>query len=269
MSRLGLRGTVRSMAGGLSTQGKVIHALTLREMQLRFGRDNIGVLWLIVEPMLFAGTVTALHSASGYGHGDQGQDVFPFTVIGYCLFIIFRNIFNRSEGAIRGSTPLLYHGVIKPFDIVLSKALVDAAGCISALFTLLVLGNMFGLAGPPARPLYLFGATFFIFWLSLGLSLIIAAYTYEGHFVGRLVHPFSYAMVPLSGAFVTMTFLPPWAREYMAWNPMMSMFEMARYGQFRSADDKYVYIGYMIAVCAGLTYCGLVAIDKLRARIHA
>jgi capsular polysaccharide transport system permease protein len=252
----------------LATQGRVLHAILLREMQMRFGRDNIGILWVIVEPMLFATSVTIIHSLSGNAHSGKGQDVYPFTVIGYCLFIIFRNTFNRSDGAINGSAPLLYHRMVTPFDIMLAKAIVDTVGCISALAVLMAIGIMLGLAEPPARPLYLIAAAFLIFWLTFGLALVIAAYTYEGHFIGRLVHPFSYAMVPLSGAFVTMTFLPAWARDYMGWNPMMSIFEMARYGQFASATDDYIHAGYTIAVCAGITYWGLVAMRNLRKKIH-
>jgi capsular polysaccharide transport system permease protein len=258
---------VRAFFGGLTTQGTVLHALVLREMQTRFGRDNIGILWLIVEPMLFAAAVTLIHSVAK-GQYERGHDVFPFTAIGYCLFMVFRTIFNRSEGAIRGSTPLLYHRMVTPFDIMLANAIVDAIGCISALAALMAIGIMFGLAELPARPLYLIAAAFLIFWLSFALSLVVASYTYEGHFLGRLIHPTSYVMLPLSGAFVTMTFLPGWAREYMAWNPMMNMFEMARYGQFAGASDNYFHIGYTVAVCAGITYWGLVAIRNLRRRIH-
>lgn len=259
---------IRSMFIGLRAQGRVVHALLLREMQVRFGRDNIGIMWIIVEPMLFATSITVIHSLTGYGHGGRGQQVYPFTVIGYCLFIVFRNIFNRAEGSIEGMRPLLYHRMVTPFDIVLARSIVDGVGCISALIALMAVGVMLGLADLPARPLYLIGAGFLIFWLSAALALVVAAYTYEGHFIGRLVHPFSYAMVPLSGAFITMSFLPAWARDYMAWNPMMSIFEMARYGQFTSADNHYIFTTYTIAVCAGITYWGLIALRNLRKRIH-
>jgi capsular polysaccharide transport system permease protein len=127
---------------------------------------------------------------------------------------------------------------------------------------------MFGEADLPVRPLYLFFAIFLISWWTFALSLIIAGHTYENHFLARLVHPSSYFAVPLSGAFVTMSILPVWARTYMAWNPMMTMFEIARYGQFRGASADYMYPGYAVAVCSGLTYWGLIAIRRLRAKVH-
>jgi capsular polysaccharide transport system permease protein len=223
---------------------------------------------MIAEPMMFASVITLLHTVAHFGADAPGLSPYTFTLTGYTLFIIFRNSYNRAEIAIPASESLLYHHMIKPFDILLSKAIVETIGCISALTVLQALGIMSGQAELPVRPLYLFSATFLIAWWTFALSLIIAAYTYEGHFLSRLVHPSSYFAVPLSGAFVTMSFLPIWARPAMAWNPMMTIFEMARYGQFRGASPDYIYTGYAVAVCAGLTYWGLLAIRRLRAKIH-
>jgi len=65
-----------------------------------------------------------------------------------------------------------------------------------------------------------------------------------------------------------MEFLPKWARDYMEWNPMVVIFELARYGQFRNASDKYFYYGFLFATCAFFTYWGLLALRRVRARIH-
>jgi capsular polysaccharide transport system permease protein len=259
---------VRETALGMAAQQRVIQALLLREMQVRFGRDNIGILWIIIEPMMFAITVTLMHAASGFAQHGRGEDVYAFTVIGYCLFIIFRNIFNRAESAIHESLNLFYHRAVSPLDIVVAKSLVDMIGCTCAVVILLGFGIALDLCDWPARPLYLVAATVMIYWLTLGLSMLVAAYAHKHHFFGRLVHPFSYAMVPLSGAFVTMGFLPTWAREYMAWNPMMTIFEMARYGQFEVATDEYVYSTFAFAVCSALSYWGLLAMRRLRTQLH-
>jgi capsular polysaccharide transport system permease protein len=268
MINAGALARINMFLDGLAAEGSVLRALVVRELQFRFGRDNIGYLWVIGEPLLLASVITSLHSVAEIGHDSSGVSAYTFTLTGYCLFIIFRGTFNRAESIIRSSETLLYHSMIKPLDIILSKAIVETIGAISALAILQIVGIMIGAADLPARPLYLFGATFLIAWWTFALALIIAAYTYEGHVLGRLVHPISYFAMPLSGAFITMTFLPSWARPIMAWNPMMTMFEIARYGQFWSASPNYMYGGYVVAICAGLTYWGLIAIRQLRAKIH-
>jgi len=252
----------------LSIQASVIRALILRELQDRFGRDNIGYLWVIGEPLMLATVISTLHYVGGHATGEStSMQPFPFTVLGYCFFIIFRNIFNRSESAIEMSLPLLYHRIITPLDIMYSKIIVDILGCVSSCVVLMTIGIMLGIADFPVRPLYVFFGLFQICWISLGSALVVASYTYEGHLLKRFVHPFTYFMMPLSGAFITMNILPIWARSFMAWNPLMSIFETIRYGQFPNAESRYIFPGYTMAVSAGLTYWGLIAIRRMSRRI--
>ena len=261
------RSWLRSFASGLVMQGTVVHALALRELQQRFGRHNIGYLWIIVEPMLLASVVTLLHSLSGL-RDESGMSPFTFTLTGYTIFIIFRNTFNRSESALHGAGNLMYHSMITPFDIVLSKSLVETIGCVSALVLLQAAGIVLGLAELPARPLYLYGAILLFAWWSFAWCLVGAAYGYISPLVNRLVHPVTYFAMPLSGAFITMSLLPTWGRVYMGWNPMMAIFEMARYGQFAGAQDRYMYLWYVIAVNTGVTYWGLLSLRIIRKHIH-
>ena len=46
-------------------QRRVLHALLMREIITRFGRENLGVLWLVAEPMLFTLGVATLWTAAG------------------------------------------------------------------------------------------------------------------------------------------------------------------------------------------------------------
>jgi capsular polysaccharide transport system permease protein len=43
-----------SLAQGWRIQTRVIQALIIRELTTRFGRENIGFLWVMAEPLLFA-----------------------------------------------------------------------------------------------------------------------------------------------------------------------------------------------------------------------
>ncbi len=50
---------------------RVIGALLRREMLTRYGRHNIGFLWLFVEPMIFTIGVTILWTATKSVHGSD------------------------------------------------------------------------------------------------------------------------------------------------------------------------------------------------------
>ncbi len=51
-----------SFLRSLQAQGRVVGALIMRELHTRYGRENIGYLWMILEPMMFAAAVAVLHS---------------------------------------------------------------------------------------------------------------------------------------------------------------------------------------------------------------
>jgi capsular polysaccharide transport system permease protein len=255
------------LVDGLIGQHAVLRALILRELQTRFGRDNIGYLWVIAEPLMLASVITLLHFVIGETMAS-GMGPYPFTLLGYCIFIIFRNTFNRSDGLLQSSNNLFYHAQVTPFHIVLAKSVVETIACSSVLVMLMAIGIAVGLSDPPARPVYLGGALLAMATLSFGMTLLATAGTYKSHALSHFIHPFSYFMFPLSGAFLTMAFLPSWARGLMAWNPLMNVFEIARYGWFESADGKYLDPWFLTAFCAAVVLCGMLALRRVREDIH-
>ena len=251
----------------LSIQADVIGALIMRELHTRYGRDNIGYLWLIGEPLLLATIIGLAHSHSS-DHFSSDISPMAFGVVGYVIFIIFRGIFNKAEGALESNLPLLYHKTVSIFDIMLAKAVIELAGCFMALTILLAGLYAFGLADATNRPLYLMLAILLMAWMSFAMSLLVVGLTYHAPLMERLVHPFAYMMIPLSGAFWMVGWLPEPFRTWMTWNPFAVIFELARYGQFRSGDDRFLFPLYVMACCAALTYWGLISIRRVRRDVH-
>ena len=249
------------------TQRRVIGALLLREIHTRYGRENIGYLWLIGEPLMLAAVMALLHHG---GNTQYGSDIrpLPFTVLGYTTFIMFRGIVNRSSGALDANAPLLYHRMVTVFDIVTARALLEAAGTFLAFAVLLALLVGVGWANAPARPLYLIGALALTFWYAWAHSLIITAVSHDNRTVERLIHPYSYFMIPLSGAFFQAEWIPEPYRSWLLWVPLPHIFELARYGQFRSANLHYFDFGYIAGACLVLTWLGLLTLRATRSTIH-
>jgi len=252
----------------LKVQLRVIGALILRELHTRYGRENVGYLWMFLEPMLLASVIGLLHYETG--HEAYGGDIkpLPFAVIGYTTFILFRGIVNRAEGAIEANAPLLYHRSVTLLDLVLARALLEFAAVFMTFATIMTLIVCTGLANPPARPLYLMLGWALMWWFCLAQSLLITAATHDRRTLGRFVHPYTYFMTGLSGAFYMMKWLPEGVREWAAWLPSTTIFETVRYGWFESAKDDYCYYGYVSGFCLVLTWIGLVLLRRARSRIH-
>ncbi|KQM67800.1 ABC transporter [Sphingomonas sp. Leaf17] len=260
-------GRIGRFFGALSTQKRVIGALFLRELHSRYGRDNIGYLWLIAEPMMLASVITLLHANAPTHFGSDIGPV-PFTIIGYTIFIVFRGIFSRADGAVESNQMLLHHRMVTITDIMLARAMLEIGGCFITMCILMSLAISLGYADWPERPLHLLAAYAQMGWWSVALAFIVVGVTYGNETLARFTHPIAYFCVPLSGAFYQLEWIPESFRKYLLWWPMALICEQARYGQFRSATSEYMDVGYVAIVCTLLTYCGLLLVRRLRRRVH-
>lgn len=256
----------RGFLRGLQVQGSVIGALLMRELHTRYGRENIGYLWIFIEPMTLAGAVSLIHVGSA-AHGETINPV-AFFLLGYTVFLMFRGMISRAESTLEANMPLLYHRRVTIFDMMFARALLEGASTIVTYVVLMGLIITMGVTTFPDRPLELVIGMFFMFWFSFALSMIICGWTHDNRLVARLIHPLTYILMPLSGAFYQLIWIPEPYRTWMSYFPLTVIYELIRYGQFHAAEDTYVDIPYITAWCLLLTYGGLVFIRATRRRVH-
>lgn len=248
-------------------QSDVIGALVLRELHTRFGRENIGYLWLFAEPLLLAVAVAALHSQQHLPLSGGVRSI-PFAFAGYALFIMFRSTVSRAETLLEANRPLLNHRRVTIFDMLAARAVLEVGSTVMVLALLLFAAWVAGFADAPADPLLVLGAVGLMGWFSFACSMIVTALSHESPVSGRLVHPLLYLSMPLSGAFFAMIWLPESLREVLQWVPTVPVFELLRVGLFEGYDDRWSGLGYPIAVCGFLTLVGLAGLRMLRPRVE-
>ncbi len=251
---------------GLRLQANVVGALIIRELHTRFGRENIGYLWLFAEPILLATAVALLH-ASQHLPISGGIRPVPFAIGGYGLFIMFRSVVSRAETLLEANKPLLNHRQVTLLDMLLARSLLELASTVFVLTILLILAWMFDLADPVADISMIMAAIGLIAWFSFGLSMLVTAGSQVSGALGRLIHPLLYLTMPLSGAFFSMAWLPTEARAALAWFPLVPVFEIMKAGQFAGFRQDYVDFPYALLWCSSLTAAGLLAIRTIRPRI--
>ena len=252
---------------GLEVQASVVGALVMRELHTRYGRENIGYLWVVAEPMLLAAAVASMHAGQKTHYGSDIRSV-PFAIGGYCVFILFRAIISRAESTIEANRSLLYHRMVTIFDMLLARALLEGASTFATFSILILAATMLGLADLPSRPAEFGIAVLLLLWFSFGISMLVAATTNDNKLVAKFIHPLTYLLMPLSGAFFQLSWIPEPYRTWLSWFPMTQIFELVRYGQFDSADQRYVDIPYIIGWNLILTYAGLLALRIVRRHVH-
>lgn len=235
---------------------RVIGALFLREMLTRYGRNNIGFLWLFAEPMLFTFVLTAVWAATRTVHGSQ-IPIVAFAVTGWPSAMLWRNIPGRLIGAVRSNRALLHHRQVTIMDLYLSRILLEQMGTTTSFIGVSIILYAFGFLIPPEDPLQVLIGWLFLAWFGAALGLTVAGLADKVQVIANIWPPLSYVMMPLSGIAFIADAAPPGLRDVMVWNPPLNALEFLRDGWFGSMFRPHYDIPYLVTFNLCLTLVGL------------
>lgn len=252
----------RRQTSALATQLRVIHALVIRGMQLRFGQSRTGYLWLVGEPMMLAFGVSTIHWLSNHGLPNN-IPIFLFYGLGYAPFYMFRGIVTRNAGAIMSSRSLLFHNNIKLHDLTMSRTILEAAACTPIILLLVVGGIIFGGYWPSNPGLFVVSLGMSAL-LGHGFGTLLAALIVFYEPLERFTHPMTYLMMPISGAFVMVDSLPDAARDLLLLNPLVHVHEAMRYAQWGDLIVAHYDIPYVLLWILILNFLGITALRAAR-----
>lgn len=236
-------------------QKRVIWALTMREILTRFGRRNIGFLWLFVEPILFTLVISVVITAMRSRH-SAAISPFDIAITGYSSVMMWRNMPNRCIGALAPNASLFYHRHVKTIDIYFARILLEGAGATVAFFFLILVFSLFGVMSLPVNPLQVCYAWFMLAWFGFSLAIFIGPASERSKFVEIVWRPISYILFPLSGAMFTVDMLPPQTQQVILFFPMVHGVEFLREGYFGPVIKSHYDIGYMALFNIGLMVIG-------------
>ena len=255
-----------SLLDSLRVESRVLGALFLREALTRYGRHNIGFLWLFVEPMLFTLGVAALWTATKSAHGSD-IPIIAFALTGYSSVLLWRNMPGRCIGALLNNLSLLYHRNIRVLDIYLARLMLEFGGATISFFVLSIVFLSIGWLEPPEDLLEVIAGWLIIAWFGSALAIWLGALSHTNELVDKLWHPASYFMFPLSGAAFMVDALPKAAQKIVLWIPMVHGVEMLREGYFGDQARAHYDLAYVLPVCLLLTVFALIQVRKVANRV--
>jgi ABC-2 type transport system permease protein/capsular polysaccharide transport system permease protein len=251
-----------SLRHSWAIQRRVIGALLMREILTRFGRHNIGFLWLFVEPMLFTLGVTALWTITKSVHGSN-LPIVAFALTGYSSVLLWRNMPSRCIAAIEPNLSLLYHRYVKIIDIFAARLLLEGGGATISFVTLSCFFVFIGWLNPPEDVLEVAFAWTLLAWFGAALAILLGSLSEENEIVEKLWHPTQYLMFPLSGAAFMVDALPKTAQDVLLYLPMVHGVEMIREGYFGSKFKAHYDVPYLVIFCMCLTVLALAQTRKI------
>ncbi|QYF86451.1 ABC transporter permease [Brevundimonas sp. PAMC22021] len=249
-----------------SRHTRILEALMMREVVTRFGREGLGFLWLVGEPLLFCLGVLVMWSIikPEYEHGVR---LGPFIVTGYMSLLLLRHQISYSQGAIQGNIGLLFHKQISILHIMLSRNILEFMGATAAFiivyFVLMVLGQV----SWPENILLVYAGWLILAVFSVGLANVMAALAIRWEVMERIVPLLTYMLIPLSGAFFMVAWLPERVQEIYLLVPIPHAIEMIRAGVFGPFVETHYNATYVLAWSGVLNFLGLILLADARDRV--
>jgi len=249
-------------SSSLEINRRVIGALLIRELLTRYGRNNIGFLWLFVEPAAFVLIVTVIWTKLRGVHITD-IPIVEFALTGYSSLLLWRNPPNRCIGAVKSNKSLLFHRQVTVVDIFTARILLELTSITGVLFMLTIALWALDLASLPEDILQVMGGWFMLAWFAAGLAMTIGGLSEKAEVVGRLWSPMSYILMAMAGVAFTVDALPPTARDAVLWIPMINAVEYLREGWFGSVMHAHYDLGYLATVNVVLTVVGFSLVRQI------
>jgi capsular polysaccharide transport system permease protein len=259
--------TTTSLRRSFAIQIRVINALIIREIITRFGRHNVGFLWLILEPMLFTLGVTTLWTLIKATHGTS-LPITAFAVTGYSSILLWRNCSNRAVKAIEVNLSLMYHRNVRVFDVLTARLVLEIAGATTSMVVLTILFSAMGWMNPPDNILMAINGWLLLAWFAFALSFVVGAASERSEVIERVWHIITYLLFPLSGAGFMVDWLPKVAQDVLYWVPMVHGTEMIRHGYFGNVVKTYEDPVYLALFNLVLTLIGLALVREAGRRVE-
>ncbi|MCX8016705.1 MAG: ABC transporter permease [Rhodocyclaceae bacterium] len=251
----------RRVLDWLRVRRRVWSALVAREILTRYGRRNLGFVWLVAEPVLFTLAIVALWSAVR-GPVNPAMSVAGFALTGYATVMVWRNAASRCTQALKTNWALMYHSLIDPVDLYAVRAFIEAVSATMGLAVagaaLILLGLMQGVYDPLG--LVLAWASLMMF--GFGFALVVGALASASESFERIWHMLAYLLFPVSGPAFMVAWLPAPLQEWALWVPMVHATEWIRAAWFGPALITHENPAYLLGSGLVLMAVGLALVRK-------
>ncbi len=248
-------------------QARVIHALVLREVNVKFARQRLGYLWAFVEPVAFIAAFALILSVGGRSL-PAGMPAVPFLITGIIPFFLFRDVVTATLRGVSANKALLVYPQVTAFDVMIARFLLETATAIIVFVVLLAALMAFGTDIRIERPVEAFG------WL---IAMGLAGFGF-GAACGALepIFPAVERIVPavilrplfwISGVFFTSGMLPPDLRDVALINPLLQIIELLRSAFFHEFENQHASYLYAIFALLGALFLAALLHRALRRHI--
>lgn len=233
----------------------------MREIITRWGRKNIGFVWMFAEPILIIAILAFVFWLRGRFESvlyhAYGISVFAFILIGYSPFMLWRNTVKSCAGAMKANRALLHHRNLRALDFYASRILLDVVSVTLSFIVLLAMLVLSKSAHAPYNLYELVFAWWLLIWFSMGLGMTVGPLLASFSIVNIMWRVTLLLLLVSSGAFFFAAWLPPMLRNALLYSPLLHLSEMIKHGYFGEIIHTYENVPYILAWNLMLSFTGL------------
>jgi len=242
-------------------QKSVIHALFLREVNVRFSAGKLGYFWVIFEPLMQI-FIFVMVKVLLFGN-NSNFDYHVFITLGFIGYNLFRHVIDRSLNAFSANKGLYAYKQVRPIDALIARLLIEVLITVIIAIIFIFVGLYLDLnMSPKNLGMVIFSYLWLItFAFSLGLFIAVVGLFFDSFkkVVKILLSPLMF----ISAIFYSMQDLPQAVQALLYYNPVVHFMEMLHGYYFFVLNDDFVDYQYIAIWTVVPMYLGLLLYRKL------
>lgn len=240
----------------IALQGRVLWALSLREIQGKHGKSRLGYIWQIIKTGFNVGVFWGIRAFSNVP-SPESIPLPIFLLMGFVPWFIFSQCVTLALEAVRTNKSLLTFPQITPLDLILASCLVawvtEAIVLIIYMSAIVMLGYHVTLHDPIS-----FGASFLgIGFFGLGVGLVLNAIAVYLPVMEKLVPMVMRVLFFSSGLFFSPLAVGGELGRILMWNPVSNIIELMRGAFIYTTPSPLIKVNYVICLTIGILTIGL------------
>ncbi len=252
-----------------SRMGRVVFALMIREMKVRYGRSKAGYALAFISPAIRKGLLVLLMVLANK-HSPIGPSIVLFYWCGLVAFHMFSYVVNNNLNCLKQARNVRQLPIVRSMDYVLARSILEVVTDLIIAVAGFALIYVFDTEmAIPCSPLWAIEALALMLTMAFGLSLVnavIVVFFYTWSHVWRVV---SILLMLSSGIYHLNYALPPQVRNIVAYNPVAHGIEMFRMGFYPSYPAEFLDESYLIYWAFGSLLMGLMLERVTRRKVAA
>lgn len=252
---------------GAATQARVVFALALRETRTRFGKNQLGYLWALLEPLFWILTFYGMFRIADRG-SPGGMELIPFLTTGIIPYELAMKTSDRVALSIDANKALLFYPHVQPLDLIFARAGLEVATLITVFVTIVGAHALIIQEAPEVDILRVAEGLGLAGMFGMALGTVFCSLNVISNVVERIKGPLMRPLFWASGLFFSADALPAHVRDILLYNPILHCVEITREGWFPQYHARHANPSYVVGWIVVLAFVGLTLERGVRRKVE-